>query len=129
MISTCSLTLMQVWPHIDGDRARAGRAKALRLELLGPALRLAATRIELDISQDEANATLSHLVEVITSRAAHEVVVLRHGEPVARLVPAVAQPTVRLGVARGRFVVPASIDQSNEELLALFEDSTRAPAP
>jgi antitoxin (DNA-binding transcriptional repressor) of toxin-antitoxin stability system len=56
----------------------------------------------------EAKSSLSKLIESIESGATREVVIARHGHPVARLVPIDRQPVARrIGVARGEFdVVP-----------------------
>ena len=55
-----------------------------------------------------AKTTLSKLIESIESGAQQEVVISRHGHPVARLVPMHRQPVRRrIGVAKGAFdVVP-----------------------
>ena len=69
----------------------------------------------------EAKNQLSRLLEQVESGAESEVVIARHGRPVARLVPLVDQPVERrIGVARGRFEVPESIDEHNDEIAALF---------
>jgi antitoxin (DNA-binding transcriptional repressor) of toxin-antitoxin stability system len=67
---------------------------------------------------------LSRLVEAIATGAEAEIVIARNGRPVARLVPVgVAPANRRLGVARGAFVVPDSIDAANEEIERLFYGS------
>jgi antitoxin (DNA-binding transcriptional repressor) of toxin-antitoxin stability system len=72
----------------------------------------------------EAKTNLSRLVEAIAIGAEVEIVIARNGRPVARLVPiAVAPVGKRLGVARGAFVVPDSIDAANEEIERLFDSS------
>jgi prevent-host-death family protein len=69
----------------------------------------------------EAKNQLSRLLERIESGAEAEIVIARHGRPVARLVPLAEQPMERrIGVAKGRFEVPDSIDEHNEEVAALF---------
>ena len=70
----------------------------------------------------EAKTHLSRLVEAIETGAATEVVIARNGRPVARLtaLQEAARPR-RLGVARGRFTVPESIDAANPLIAALFE--------
>ena len=69
----------------------------------------------------EAKTNLSRLVEAVESGAEDEIVIARNGRPVARLVRIEpAQSGQRLGVARGAFVVPDSIDDTNEEVDALF---------
>jgi len=53
----------------------------------------------------EAKTQLSRLLELVA--AGEEITITRRGEEVARLVPAVAgHRRRRLGVDRGRFVVP-----------------------
>ena len=72
----------------------------------------------------EAKTTLSRLVEAVESGREREVVLARNGRPVARIVAIDAQPANRrIGVARGRFEVPADLDASNAEVLALFGGS------
>ena len=68
----------------------------------------------------EAKTHLSRLVEDIASGAQLEVVIARHGKPVARLVPLEAKPKVRLGLAKGKFMIPEDIDVDNDEIAALF---------
>ena len=72
----------------------------------------------------EAKTHLSRLVEAIESGEATEVVIARNGRPVARLtaLQGPAQPR-RLGVARGQFTVPESIDAANPLIAELFEQS------
>jgi antitoxin (DNA-binding transcriptional repressor) of toxin-antitoxin stability system len=49
------------------------------------------------------------------------VIIARNGRPAAKLVPVDApQPGPRLGVAKGCFAVPESIDTSNAEVARLF---------
>jgi prevent-host-death family protein len=75
----------------------------------------------------EAKSTLSRLVEAVESGREQEIVIARNGRPVARLV-AYHAPRVdrRIGVARGRFVVPDDIDASNAEVAALFAGTPAA---
>jgi antitoxin (DNA-binding transcriptional repressor) of toxin-antitoxin stability system len=70
----------------------------------------------------EAKTHLSRLVEAIETGAATEVVIARNGRPVARLTGLLAPPRPRrLGVARGRFSLPDSIDAANSQIADLFE--------
>jgi antitoxin (DNA-binding transcriptional repressor) of toxin-antitoxin stability system len=70
----------------------------------------------------EAKTHLSRLVEAIESGAASEVVIARNGRPVARLTSLQPpRPPRRLGVARGSFVAPESIDGLNSQIADLFE--------
>jgi prevent-host-death family protein len=69
----------------------------------------------------EAKTHLSRLVEQVETGAEAEIVIARNGRPVARLVPLAAQPVQRrIGVAKGQFVVPESIDDSNAEVADLL---------
>ena len=69
----------------------------------------------------EAKSTLSKLVEAIQSGNEEEVIIARNGRPAAKLVPVDdVKPGQRIGVAKGRFVAPLSIDGSNAEIAALF---------
>ena len=70
----------------------------------------------------EAKTHLSRLVEAIETGAENEVVIARNGRPVARLTGLQAPPRPRrLGVARGRFTLPDSIDAPNLLIADLFE--------
>ena len=70
----------------------------------------------------EAKTNLSRLVEAIETKAEQEIIIARNGRPVARLVPLTqaSAPGPRLGIARGMFEVPDTIDEQNAELAALF---------
>ncbi len=68
----------------------------------------------------EAKTHLSRLLEDVA--AGEEVVITRRGEEVASLVPVLGSSVRRLGVDRGRFVVPDDFDAPlTDELLAAFE--------
>lgn len=69
----------------------------------------------------EAKSTLSRLVEAIESGTEDEIVIARNGKPAARLV-AIGKPSTgpRLGVAKGKFVIPENIDGANAEVADLF---------
>lgn len=70
----------------------------------------------------EAKSSLSRLVDDVESGREPEIIIARGGRPAARLVPLAPQPSVarRIGVAKGKFVLPESIDTHNEEIAALF---------
>lgn len=74
------------------------------------------------VSLFEAKTHLSRLVDSIASGAEADVVISRNGKPVARMVPISSSGDVskRVGVAKGEFVLPDSIDQHNEEVARLF---------
>jgi prevent-host-death family protein len=69
------------------------------------------------------HAAKTHLSRLLDDVAAgEEVVIMRRGEEVASLVPRRRAPSRRLGIDRGRFVVPEDFDAPlPEELLAAFE--------
>jgi len=70
----------------------------------------------------EAKSTLSRLVEALESGQQREIIIARNGKPAARLVPiAVGDATNRLGVAKGRFTVPDSIDRHAAEVAESFD--------
>jgi len=75
------------------------------------------------VNMFEAKTTLSKLVEAIESGSETEVVIARHGTPVARLAPIPRQPVAkRIGVAKGEFMVPDDIDADNDRIAALFQE-------
>ena len=74
------------------------------------------------INVQEAKTHLSRLVEAIETGAEAEVVIARNGRPVARLTSLQAPERPRLlGIARGQFVAPDSIDAANPLIADLFE--------
>jgi prevent-host-death family protein len=69
----------------------------------------------------QAKSTLSRLVEAIEQGQEREIVIARNGRPAARLVPIAAAPTGRrIGIAKGLFEVPESIDLHNDEVAHLL---------
>ncbi|MBS3952994.1 MAG: type II toxin-antitoxin system Phd/YefM family antitoxin [Methylomicrobium sp.] len=69
----------------------------------------------------QAKSSLSRLVEAIEQGHEREIVIARNGRPAAKLVPIdTAPPGQRIGVAKGLFVVPDSIDAHNDEVAQLF---------
>ena len=69
----------------------------------------------------QAKSTLSKLIERVETGKDEEIVIARHGRPVVRLTRlAVARPEKRIGVAKGRFRVPESIDADNAAVAKLF---------
>lgn len=72
----------------------------------------------------EAKTHLSRLVEAIEQGKEREVVISRHGRPVARLVPMdVPRPGQRIGVAKGRFTVPEDFDALDDQIAKMFLQS------
>ena len=69
----------------------------------------------------QAKSSLSRLVEAIEQGQEREIVIARNGRPAAKLVPIDTEPSgKRIGVAKGLFVVPDSIDSHNDEVAQLF---------
>lgn len=69
----------------------------------------------------EAKTTLSKLVESVESGETEAVIIARNGKPAAKLVAIDSTHShQRLGVAKGKFVVPESIDTHNAEVAKLF---------
>jgi antitoxin (DNA-binding transcriptional repressor) of toxin-antitoxin stability system len=69
----------------------------------------------------EAKTHLSRLVEDIASGAQRDITIARNGKPAARLVPLNEKSKIRLGLAKGRFIVPDNIDEDNEAIASYFE--------
>jgi antitoxin (DNA-binding transcriptional repressor) of toxin-antitoxin stability system len=72
----------------------------------------------------DAKTSLSKLVHDLESGAATEFIIARNGRPAARLVPLTSRAldrSRRIGVAKGRFVVPDDIDRCNADVLQLIE--------
>jgi prevent-host-death family protein len=72
----------------------------------------------------EAKSQLSRLVEAVETGAETEIVIARNGRPAARLV-ALSSPATgkRIGVAKGKFTVPDTIDADEAMIAALFGGS------
>ena len=68
----------------------------------------------------DAKTNLSKLVEAVETGAEREVIIARNGRPVARLLPIRPAEGQRIGVAKGVFVVPDSIDADNPEIEKIF---------
>ena len=75
----------------------------------------------------QAKSSLSRLVEAVEQGQEREIVIARNGRPAAKLVPLDTAPSVkRIGVAKGLFVVPDSIDAHNDEVAQLFMDAVQS---
>lgn len=69
----------------------------------------------------QAKSTLSRLVGAIEQGQEREIIIARNGRPAAKLVPMDAAPAgKRIGVAKGLFEVPDTIDAHNDEVSQLF---------
>jgi prevent-host-death family protein len=73
----------------------------------------------------EAKTNLSRLVDAVESGAESEIVIARNGRPAARLV-AIRKlgKGPRIGVAKGAFRVPDTIDADNAVVEALITGRT-----
>ena len=70
----------------------------------------------------EAKSSLSRLVEAVESGVEQEIIIARNGKPAAKLVP-IGSPSgrgPRIGVAKGKFLVPETIDLDNVTVARLF---------
>lgn len=69
----------------------------------------------------QAKSSLSRLVEAIEQGREREIVIARNGRPAAKLVPIDSVSAgKRIGIAKGKFKVPDSIDAHNEEVARIF---------
>lgn len=69
----------------------------------------------------QAKSSLSRLVDTIEQGIEREIVIARNGRPAAKLVAIEMAPAKqRIGVAKGLFEVPDSIDEHNDEVAQLF---------
>ena len=69
----------------------------------------------------EAKADFSKLVRLLETKREDYITVARDGIPVVRIVPIDAPPASRrIGVAKGKFVVPEDFDAGNEEIAAFL---------
>lgn len=74
----------------------------------------------------EAKSSLSRLVQSIEQGLESEIVIARNGQPAAKLVPVDITPQgKRIGVAKGLFEVPDSIDAHNDEVAMMFMGNDR----
>lgn len=69
----------------------------------------------------EAKSNLSRLVQAIEDGMEREIIIARNGRPAAKLVPINTMPSSqKIGIARGLFEVPDSIDVHNDDVAKLF---------
>jgi antitoxin (DNA-binding transcriptional repressor) of toxin-antitoxin stability system len=74
----------------------------------------------LDVTHLGAEAR--QLIEAIERGDENEIVFVKDGQTIAKLVTAVERSsTVRLGLAKGMFKVPKDIDSDNAEIQEMFE--------
>jgi prevent-host-death family protein len=69
----------------------------------------------------KAKTELSKLVDAVERGEVAEIIIARNGKPAARLVPlAPPPPGKRIGVAKGKFIVPDPDPALDAEIAALF---------
>ena len=69
----------------------------------------------------EAESSLSRLVEAVETGREPEIIIARNGRPAARLVAiATRSMAQRIGIAKGRFTVPDTMDADNAAIAARF---------
>lgn len=74
------------------------------------------------VNMHEAKTRLSALVEAVESGREQEIIIARNGKPAARLVPVAVRKPIRLGLAKGLFAAPDTIDEYEAEIQAMFEN-------
>ena len=73
----------------------------------------------------EAKSNLSRLVEAVETGAEAEIIIARNGRPAARLVAIRPVPSgMRIGVAKGKFIVPETIDADDAAIATMFADTS-----
>ena len=78
------------------------------------------------VSLFEAKTHLSRLVEGLVSGKDDQIIISRHGKPVALVTPYQSNDVSRrIGLARGRFSVPDNIDGVNKIIESMFHGKAR----
>ena len=73
------------------------------------------------VSLFDAKTHLSRIVETLLSGKEQEVVIARHGKPAVRVVAVRPKDvSLRIGLAKGQFKVPADLDAANPEIAKIF---------
>jgi len=74
----------------------------------------------------EAKSNLSRLVEAVETGTEREIIIARNGRPAAKLVRIGGTSRgKRIGVAKGKYVIPDNIDADNALIEKLFTGKTR----
>lgn len=77
------------------------------------------------VNMFDAKTNLSKLVEAVETGQELEIIIARNGRPVARLVPMRARGSgQRIGVAKGKFIMPESIDDDEVVIEKQFSGET-----
>ncbi len=75
----------------------------------------------------EAKTNLSKLVDAVESGREREVIIARDSKPAARIVSLEARRPIRLGLAKGEFVVPDPDPELDADIARMFEESEIFP--
>lgn len=69
----------------------------------------------------EAKTNLSKIIAMLENHEEDEVIIARSGRPVVKvtLIPPV-DVSKRIGIAKGKFIVPDDIDEMNDEIASMF---------
>jgi prevent-host-death family protein len=82
--------------------------------------------VEKQVNVYEAKTQFSKLLQQV--EAGDEIVIARHGKPVARLVPLQRSATPRqLGLLRGKIWMSPNFDEPDQELIDLMENGSIFP--
>lgn len=77
------------------------------------------------VSLFEAKTHLSRIVEALVTGKEDQVVISRRGKAVVRVTPLRKTDTARrIGLARGRFKVPDTIDRANPAIATMFAEGS-----
>ena len=72
----------------------------------------------------EAKTDLSRLIKLIETGKEGNIIIARYGKPVVKMSIYKDIPVSnRIGIAKGKFEVPADLGQDNSKIAALFEGS------
>lgn len=69
----------------------------------------------------EAKTNFSKIIAMLENHEEDEVIIARSGRPVVKvtLIPPV-EVSKRIGIAKGKFIVPDDIDEMNNEIASMF---------
>lgn len=78
------------------------------------------------VNLSKAKSQLSRLIRAIESKQQEEIVILKDGKPVAKLIGlAISSDTsARIGIAKNAFVLPDNIDITNEEVTVFLGEGS-----
>ena len=80
------------------------------------------------VNVHEAKTNLSKLIDSVESGVEAEIILARNGRPAARIVPLADKAltpkrdvSLRIGLAKGKYILPDDFDADNDLIQALFE--------